>query len=547
VNPIHNPGLSLSLLFSCSLKTTIVLSIAWIATSLARHRSASFRHVIWAAGILASLALPFFAVLLPAWHSSALKNVSGIFESAHSPASSTIAQGFTAFVVTASNASPIFGNLSRLALLLWFAGFLWFSARILAGLAYLAWLSARCTPLTEEAWISTVRIGCRRFGVSRLVRVLKSENPAAMPATWGLFRPVVLLPAVAGEWSDTSRRIVLFHELAHIARCDWPLQLFAEIARAIYWFLPPAWLAASRLRQESEVACDDAVLNAGIDSSDYAHQLLTLARTLCSSRRALSSALTVAGPSNLERRFAAMLNPSINRSRLSSRAKLLAVLSTLCLLLPLAALRLPAQGSAGELTGTVSNPSGTPIPNATVIVLSHHAAPVAMTTSDAKGNFLFATLPAGDYQLKALKDGFEPFDLPQLALDPSRTSSQDIHLSPTAATADSGLSAATKSDKQTQRISIKGEQLAGLIVHKVTPAYPEPARSAGIQGIVTLHAIISKDGVPLSLRVMNPQIDPNLARSSVESVSQWRYRPVLLNGAPVEADTTIQVNFSLQP
>jgi protein TonB len=64
---------------------------------------------------------------------------------------------------------------------------------------------------------------------------------------------------------------------------------------------------------------------------------------------------------------------------------------------------------------------------------------------------------------------------------------------------------------------------------------------------VTLQAVISKDGVPLSLRVMNPQIDPNLARSSVESVSQWRYRPVLLNGAPVEADTTIQVNFSLQP
>ncbi|HEY2458699.1 MAG TPA: M56 family metallopeptidase [Candidatus Acidoferrum sp.] len=547
MSPIHNPGLLLSLLFSCSVKTTIVLSIAWIAASLARRRSASFRHLLWAAAILTSLALPLFAILLPAWHSSVLKNVSGIFESAHASTSDPISQGFAAFVVTATTASPILGSLSRLALLLWFVGFLWFSARLLAGLAYLAWLSARCTPFPENDWTATLRTGSRRFAVSRLVRVLKSENPAAMPATWGLFRPVVLLPVVAAEWSDTSRRIVLFHELAHIARCDWPLQLCAEIGRAIYWFHPLAWLAASRLRQESEVACDDAVLSSGIDSSDYANQLLTLARTRCPSRRALFSPLAVAGPSNLERRFAAMLNPSVNRSRLSPRAKLLAVFSTLCLLLPLAALRLPAQGSAGELTGTVSDPSGASISNATVIVLNHNAAPVAMTTSDAKGNFLFSTLPAGDYELQALKNGFEPYDLTQLTLDPARTSSQNIRLSPTSATADSGSSVATKSGKQPQRISIKSEQLASLIVHKVPPAYPESSRSAGIQGIVTLQAVISKDGVPLSLRVMNPQIDPNLARSSVESVSQWRYRPVLLNGAPVEADTTIQVNFSLQP
>jgi TonB family protein len=215
--------------------------------------------------------------------------------------------------------------------------------------------------------------------------------------------------------------------------------------------------------------------------------------------------------------------------------------------LPLATLRLPAQGSAGELTGTVSDPSGAPISNATVIVLNHNAVPVAMTTSDAKGNFLFATLPAGGYELEALKNGFEPYDLPQLALDPSRSSSQNISLSPTSAAEGSGSSAPTNTGKKPQRISIKSEQLAGLIVRKVQPVYPEPARSAGIQGVVTLHAVISKEGVPLSLRVMNPQIDPDLARSSVESVSQWRYRPILLNGAAVEADTTIQVNFSLQP
>jgi protein TonB len=67
-----------------------------------------------------------------------------------------------------------------------------------------------------------------------------------------------------------------------------------------------------------------------------------------------------------------------------------------------------------------------------------------------------------------------------------------------------------------------------------------------VQGTVVLHAIISKDGKPLSLRVMNAQVDPDLARSAVEAVSQWRYTPTLLNGEPIEIETTIDVNYSLQ-
>ena len=62
-----------------------------------------------------------------------------------------------------------------------------------------------------------------------------------------------------------------------------------------------------------------------------------------------------------------------------------------------------------------------------------------------------------------------------------------------------------------------------------------------------LHAVIGMDGTPLSLRVMNREIDSDLARAAVEAVSQWRYRPTLLNGDPIEVETTIMVNFKLQP
>ena len=85
------------------------------------------------------------------------------------------------------------------------------------------------------------------------------------------------------------------------------------------------------------------------------------------------------------------------------------------------------------------------------------------------------------------------------------------------------------------------------MITKVQPIYPESAKAAGAQGSVLLHAIVSKDGRPLQLQVLNSQVNPDLARAAVEAVSQWRYQPTLLNGEPVEIDTTIQVKFTLLP
>jgi TonB family protein len=68
----------------------------------------------------------------------------------------------------------------------------------------------------------------------------------------------------------------------------------------------------------------------------------------------------------------------------------------------------------------------------------------------------------------------------------------------------------------------------------------------GIQGTVVLGALVAKDGTIESLVVKN-QADPQLARSAVEAVSHWRYRPILLNGQPVAVETDISVVYSLQP
>jgi periplasmic protein TonB len=81
------------------------------------------------------------------------------------------------------------------------------------------------------------------------------------------------------------------------------------------------------------------------------------------------------------------------------------------------------------------------------------------------------------------------------------------------------------------------------LTNRVQPIYPVLARQAGITGVVVLHAIIAKDGSVSQLEIISGH--PLLAQAALDAVRQWRYQPEVLNGDPVEVDTTITVNFQL--
>lgn len=98
-------------------------------------------------------------------------------------------------------------------------------------------------------------------------------------------------------------------------------------------------------------------------------------------------------------------------------------------------------------------------------------------------------------------------------------------------------------EKDTRQIRVGGPVLAAKILHRVQPEYPEIARNERLQGSVRLHAIIAKDGSISRLVVLHGYC--SLAKASLKAVSQWRYSPTLLNGEPVEVDTTIDVFFTL--
>ena len=93
------------------------------------------------------------------------------------------------------------------------------------------------------------------------------------------------------------------------------------------------------------------------------------------------------------------------------------------------------------------------------------------------------------------------------------------------------------------RIRVGGNTAATHLVFQPRPVYPPEAKQAHIQGVVSLHAIIAKDGTVQNLSVISG--DPLLAASALEAVDQWVYRPTLLNGEPVEVDTQIDVHYTL--
>jgi len=83
----------------------------------------------------------------------------------------------------------------------------------------------------------------------------------------------------------------------------------------------------------------------------------------------------------------------------------------------------------------------------------------------------------------------------------------------------------------------------GLLIHKITPVYPNLAKQARIQGQVLLQATIGKDGVIQNLQVISGH--PMLVGAAIDAVKQWRYKPYLLNNEPVDVETQITVNFTL--
>jgi protein TonB len=100
-----------------------------------------------------------------------------------------------------------------------------------------------------------------------------------------------------------------------------------------------------------------------------------------------------------------------------------------------------------------------------------------------------------------------------------------------------------KTPEPTRRLRVASHVAAANLIHDVAPTYPPEAGRARIEGTVVLLAVIAKDGTVLDVRVESGL--PVLAQAAIDAVKQWRYKPYLLNGEPIDVDSQITINFSL--
>jgi TonB family protein len=289
-----------SLILTAALKGSVVLAAAWLATALLRRRSADLRHRIWLAALIA-MALLLVPVSVP----------------------QTLRMTIDAGAAVPGTASAAGRSVPSLALV-------W---SVLAALLLLRWGA----------------------GVLRLFRITRQARSAGLvrvssriqtPMTWGVLRPVILVPEYVEDWSAEQRDMVIRHERAHIERRDWLWQGFAQVMTAVFWFHPLVWLALVQIRKEAEHAADDATLATGVQAPDYADRLLAVARQL-------SGPSTIAGVAMVRRpaltsRIAAILDTARTRSSAGSGARIGVVLAALALMIPLSAFQNRPIYHAGE-------------------------------------------------------------------------------------------------------------------------------------------------------------------------------------------------------
>jgi bla regulator protein blaR1 len=104
-------------------------------------------------------------------------------------------------------------------------------------------------------------------------------------------------------------------------------------------------------------------------------------------------------------------------------------------------------------------------------------------------------------------------------------------------------SANSNTTKTPKHLSVPSAVMSGNLLNKVVPTYPPAAKKAKIQGTVVLSAVIGKDGNIENLRVLSGPSE--LQQSALDAVRQWTYKPYLLNGDPIEVETTVHVVYML--
>lgn len=198
--------------------------------------------------------------------------------------------------------SPLWINL---LCLFWVGGVAVFALRFAGGYLYAHRLAAQARPLSQS-WQRRLATLAQRLGVQRVIRLAESHK-VNVPMVIGHVKPVIVIPV--GMLSHLSRaelEAVLLHELGHIARADYLLNLMQSLIEVLFFYHPAVWWLGAQMRAEREHCCDDLAVAVTHDPVTFAKALTRVAEW---SPRPLQPAMAAAGRGSLRHRVQRLVSP----------------------------------------------------------------------------------------------------------------------------------------------------------------------------------------------------------------------------------------------
>ena len=410
------------LLLDAALKATVLLLVAFAIARIMRPISAAGRHLLWTMTILGLLVIPVLSWLLPTWtfplalpldRTQLVAEVNRtrfafyVLDEDLKPVNLLQAEktaGNAGMVLVANRGQtsprdfpagktyravpPVVRKVSfgEWMVRIWFGGAVLSLAWLAAGWLSLFRLSKSCRRIEDGSLAQILAEVANKLSIGRPVLLLSSRR--AIPMTWGLLRPKVLLPDAALTWPESKVRMVLTHELGHILRRDGLVQMLGYLARGLYWFHPLAWLAIRKLHLEQEQACDDLVLASGACAPDYAEHLLAVTSGLPANFWTAPAALGMGRTEKLRCRLVSMLDAARNHRPIGRKVRWVALAVTTVLLVPLASAGFTVHSVDGQeqTTDQAKQPAADKdglllkkISEATEKLLKHYVAPLDET------------------------------------------------------------------------------------------------------------------------------------------------------------------------
>lgn len=339
-------------------KSALIAAAALGFAAILRSRAASDRALVLRFGVAMLLLLPLIVLGLPALEivAFAAPEAPPALDALPPEVIAELMRNAPAVAPTVAEPT-IWDDPTPLVMIAYLAGLLMIGARLFGGLFLLRRWTRAAQPVICPEWLSAFEEARWAASNAEDVRLLVSDKVSS-PLSWGWRQPVILIdPDTLAQPEDASG--ILAHEMAHIARRDWPVLIAARLVATLFWFNPLVWLLEREVVQQAEEAADLAAAER-IEPSRYAETLLSWAQA----NGALPANSIATQGSALGRRVRAILDRRSRERPAGSAWTAFAILACLMVAAPVAAAKLVAAVRAPEAPRAPSAPAALEAPDA---------------------------------------------------------------------------------------------------------------------------------------------------------------------------------------